>query len=87
VPWLAAQELTGGRGVDVAIEALGRAATFETAWRVWWMGEGRDGGHRALGEKAGVEVTRIVRRNVSGRQHQQYCLELHFAHRAGIPGQ
>ena len=27
------KELTGGRGVDVAIEALGRQETFETALR------------------------------------------------------
>jgi S-(hydroxymethyl)glutathione dehydrogenase/alcohol dehydrogenase len=57
-------ELTDG-GVDVAFEALGRAETFQQAVAVL-----RDGGRMVaigiapVGEQAGVEITRLVRRGL-----------------------
>ncbi|CAI5980868.1 unnamed protein product [Closterium sp. NIES-65] len=57
--------ITGGRGVDVAVEALGRAETFgQTVHAV------RDGGRAvmvgiaAAGTTAAVDITRLVRRNI-----------------------
>lgn len=76
VLWRVAQEVTGGHGVDVAIEALGNAATFETAVEM-----AADGGKAVmvgiapLGQKAGVEMTRIVRRNVSETHVLNSCLQ------------
>ena len=58
-------ELTGGEGVDVAFEALGRPETFQQAYRMT-----RDGGQMvAVGIAAGtaaaeVEITRLVRRQI-----------------------
>ncbi len=57
------RELTGGRGVDAAFEALGRPATFNQAFRML-----ADGGRMvAVGiaagvESAQVEITPLVRR-------------------------
>ena len=57
--------LTEGRGVDVAIEALGRAATVAQAFRMT-----RDGGRTVViglapgAEAAPIEVTRLVRRSI-----------------------
>jgi S-(hydroxymethyl)glutathione dehydrogenase/alcohol dehydrogenase len=59
------RELTGGRGVDVAFEALGRPDTFVQAFECL-----RDGGRMvAVGiapgrSTAGVEITRLVRREL-----------------------
>lgn len=59
------QEITGGRGVDVAFEALGRPETVLTAVNVL-----RDGGRAVLvgiapaGVTAGIEITRLVRRGI-----------------------
>jgi Zn-dependent alcohol dehydrogenase len=59
----AVRELTGGRGVDAAFEALGRPATFTQAFRML-----ADGGRMvAIGIAAGVEsaqieITPLVRR-------------------------
>jgi S-(hydroxymethyl)glutathione dehydrogenase/alcohol dehydrogenase len=64
-PAAAVAELTGGRGVDVSFEALGRPATFETAVAV--VG---DGGRAVMvgiapqGQAATVEITRLVRRKI-----------------------
>ena len=61
----AVRELTDGRGVDVAFEALGRARTVSTAVDVV-----DDGGRVVLvgiapgGEVAPVEITRTVRRKI-----------------------
>jgi len=59
------QALTGGRGVDVAIEALGRPETVSNAFLMT-----RDGGRTvviglASGQAtAAIEVTRLVRRSI-----------------------
>ena len=59
------RELTGGRGVDVAFEVLGRPETFQHAFDII-----RDGGRMvAVGIAAGrtsapVEITRLVRRGL-----------------------
>jgi len=59
------KELTGGRGVDVAFEVLGRPETFTQAFEII-----RDGGRMvAVGIAAGtttapVEITRLVRRGL-----------------------
>ena len=61
----AVRELTGGEGVDVAFEALGRPQTFEQAFELV-----RDGGRMvAIGIAAGqataaVGITRLVRRSI-----------------------
>jgi Zn-dependent alcohol dehydrogenase len=59
------REITGGRGVDIAVEALGKAATFvQAALSV------RDGGRAVMvglapfGVTAEVDITRLVRRQV-----------------------
>ena len=63
-PVAAVRELTGGRGVDVAFEALGRPETFEQASAMI-----ADGGTLvAIGIAAGaataaIEITRLVRRS------------------------
>jgi succinate semialdehyde reductase (NADPH) len=59
------RELTGGRGVDVAFEALGSAATVETAIHLV-----DDGGRVVLvgiapaGVTAGLDVAHVVRRKI-----------------------
>lgn len=59
------RELTGGRGVDVAFEALGSASTVETAIHLV-----DDGGRVVLvgiapaGVTAGLDVTHVVRRKI-----------------------
>lgn len=59
------RELTGGEGVDVAFEALGRPQTFEQAYELV-----RDGGRMvAIGIAAGqataaIGITRLVRRSL-----------------------
>ncbi len=59
------QDLTGGRGVDVAIEALGRPETVTSAFLMT-----RDGGRTVViglapGQAAAsIEVTRLVRRSI-----------------------
>lgn len=58
-------EITGGRGVDVAIEALGRPETVSSAFMMT-----RDGGRTVViglapGQAtASIEVTRLVRRSI-----------------------
>jgi S-(hydroxymethyl)glutathione dehydrogenase/alcohol dehydrogenase len=61
----AVAEITSGRGVDVAFEALGRPETFETAVAV--VGDGGRAvivGIAATGQTANVEITRLVRRKI-----------------------
>ena len=59
------QALTGGRGVDVAIEALGRPETVSNAFMMT-----RDGGRTVViglapgTAAASIEVTRLVRRSI-----------------------
>jgi S-(hydroxymethyl)glutathione dehydrogenase/alcohol dehydrogenase len=61
----AVQTLTGGRGVDVAIEALGRPETVVNAFMMT-----RDGGRTVVigiapgTTTAGIEITRLVRRGI-----------------------
>lgn len=61
----AVRDLTGGRGVDVALEAYGSPQTFEAAMNVV-----RDGGRIAMagiapaGIQASFEITRLVRRKI-----------------------
>lgn len=61
----AVQALTGGRGVDVAIEALGRPETVVHAFMMT-----RDGGRTVVigiapgTTTAGIEITRLVRRGI-----------------------
>ena len=61
----AVRDLTGGRGVDVAFEALGKPETFRLALDLL-----RDGGRMVpvgiapQGMEAGVEITRVVRRKL-----------------------
>lgn len=61
----AVQELTGGRGVDLALEAIGRPETFRQATEVV-----TDGGRcvmvgiAPMGALAQVEITRLVRRKL-----------------------
>jgi succinate semialdehyde reductase (NADPH) len=61
----AVRALTGGEGVDVALEAFGHPATFASA-----LGAVRDGGRVALagiapaGVEASFEITRLVRRKI-----------------------
>ena len=60
------RSLTGGEGVDVALEVVGHPASFATA-----LGGVRDGGRVALagiapiGVEAHFEITRVVRRKVA----------------------
>ena len=62
----AVRELTGGRGVDIAVEAFGHPDTVESALMAV-----RDGGRIALagiapqGVEAHFEITRLVRRKIS----------------------
>lgn len=61
----AVRDLTGGRGVDVAFEALGRAETVEAAIRS--VGDGGRAvlvGIAAMGTKAAFDITHLVRRKV-----------------------
>lgn len=64
-PQEAIREATGGRGVDVAFEALGRPETFVQA-----VESVRDGGRAVIvgiapvGATAPVEITRVVRRKI-----------------------
>jgi S-(hydroxymethyl)glutathione dehydrogenase/alcohol dehydrogenase len=58
-------ELTDGKGVDVAFEALGRAATFVQALEM--VGDGGRMvavGIAARGTTAPIEITRLVRRSI-----------------------
>ena len=61
----AVQTLTSGRGVDVAIEALGRPETVVNAFMMT-----RDGGRTVVigiapgTTTAGIEITRLVRRGI-----------------------
>ncbi|GJP40195.1 hypothetical protein CLOM_g24472 [Closterium sp. NIES-68] len=61
----AVRAITGGRGVDVAVEALGRRETFMQVVQAV-----RDGGRAvmvgiaAAGTTADVDITRLVRRNI-----------------------
>eukprot|EP00475_Leptophrys_vorax_P041487 TRINITY_DN78237_c0_g1_i1.p1 TRINITY_DN78237_c0_g1~~TRINITY_DN78237_c0_g1_i1.p1 ORF type:complete len:176 (-),score=9.52 TRINITY_DN78237_c0_g1_i1:145-639(-) len=61
----AVKAITGSRGADVAIEALGRPSTFLQA-----LNSVRDGGKAVMvgiapvGTTADVDITRIVRRNI-----------------------
>ena len=65
-PAVQIRELTGGKGVDVAFEALGRAETVVTAFDAV-----RDGGRVVVvglaptAVAAPIEITRLVRRSVS----------------------
>jgi S-(hydroxymethyl)glutathione dehydrogenase/alcohol dehydrogenase len=65
-PAAAIRELTGGKGVDVAFEALGRPETVTTAFDAV-----RDGGRVVIvglapaSVAAPIEITRLVRRSVS----------------------
>lgn len=74
-PTRSVQEYTGGRGVDVALEALGKAVTFGQA-----LSAVRDGGRAVMvgiaptGTMAEVEITRIVRKEV-GRSASDILLE------------
>lgn len=60
------QEITDGRGVDVAVEALGKALTFEQCTK-----SVRDGGKAVMIGLAAtnvvgqIDITRLVRRQVS----------------------
>ncbi len=64
-PQDAVRDVTGGRGVDVAFEALGRPETFVQA-----VESVRDGGRAVMvgiapaGVTAPVEITRVVRRKI-----------------------
>jgi len=59
------REITGGRGVDIAVEALGKPATFKQAAL-----SVRDGGRAVMvglapfGVTADVDITRLVRRQI-----------------------
>jgi S-(hydroxymethyl)glutathione dehydrogenase/alcohol dehydrogenase len=61
----AVREISDGRGVDVAFEALGQPRTFEQAIAIT-----RDGGRAVMvgiapaGVTASVEITRLVRRGI-----------------------
>lgn len=67
-PVAAVRALTGGRGVDVAFEVLGRAETVLTAFNV-----AADGGKVVVvgiapgAEAAPIEITRLVRRSITLR--------------------
>lgn len=64
-PTAALSDITEGRGAEVAFEALGRAATFETAVSV--VGDGGRVvavGIAPQGQTASVEITRLVRRKI-----------------------
>jgi succinate semialdehyde reductase (NADPH) len=61
----AVRELTGGRGVDVAFEALGRTETVEAAIRsVTDGGRAVLVGIAAVGTRAAFDITHVVRRKV-----------------------
>ncbi|KAG0586878.1 hypothetical protein KC19_2G124300 [Ceratodon purpureus] len=59
------REITGGRGVDIAVEALGKPATFNQA-----VMSVRDGGRAVMiglapsGVTSEVDITRLVRRQI-----------------------
>ncbi|MCA1656290.1 MAG: zinc-binding dehydrogenase [Actinobacteria bacterium] len=58
-------EITGGRGADVAFEALGRPETFELA--VAAVGDGGRAvmiGISPVGQTASLDITRLVRRKI-----------------------
>jgi len=65
-PVAAVRDLTGGLGVDVAFEALGRAETVLTAYNVV-----REGGRVVVvglapgSEAVPIEITRLVRRSIT----------------------
>jgi S-(hydroxymethyl)glutathione dehydrogenase/alcohol dehydrogenase len=59
------RELTGGRGVDVAFEALGNPVTVDQAIRS--VGDGGRAvivGIAAAGVRAGFDITHVVRRKI-----------------------
>jgi len=62
---VAVRELTGGQGVDVAFEALGRTETVEAAIRS--VGDGGRAvlvGIAAVGTRAAFDITHVVRRKI-----------------------
>jgi S-(hydroxymethyl)glutathione dehydrogenase/alcohol dehydrogenase len=67
-PGAAVRDLTGGKGADVAFEALGRGQTIETAFSCV-----RDGGRvvvvglAAAGDTVSIPITPFVRRSISLR--------------------
>lgn len=69
------QEITDGRGVDVAIEALGKALTFSQCAK-----SVRDGGKAvmiglaAVNVMGEVDITRLVRRQVCNRLASTFVL-------------
>lgn len=64
--WNIYQEITGGKGVDIAVEALGRSQTFSQC-----VQSVRDGGKAVMigltlsGAKGEVDINHLVRRQVS----------------------
>lgn len=66
------QEITGGMGVDIAVEALGKPKTFLQCTQ-----SVRDGGKAvmiglaATGSLGEVDITRLVRRQVSFHIYEQ----------------
>lgn len=59
------KEITGGRGVDIAVEALGKPETFmQTALSVMDGGKAVMIGLAASGAKAEIDITRLVRRQI-----------------------
>ncbi len=90
-PQEAVREITGGRGVDVAFEALGRPETFVQA-----VESVRDGGRAVIvgiapiGVTAPVEITRVVRRKIQilgsygGRTRTDMPMVLGLAQRGAI---
>lgn len=69
------QEITDGRGVDVAIEALGKALTFSQCAK-----SVRDGGKAvmiglaAVNVMGEIDITRLVRRQVRNRLASTFVL-------------
>jgi succinate semialdehyde reductase (NADPH) len=90
-PQDAVRDLTGGRGVDVAFEVLGRPETFVQALEAV-----RDGGRAVMvgiapaGVTAPVEITRVVRRKIQilgsygARTRTDMPLVLRLAERGAI---
>lgn len=73
------QDITGGRGVDIAVEALGRPQTFSQC-----VQSVRDGGKAVMigltlsGAKGEVDINHLVRRQVRVLFFQAHLFSLFF---------
>jgi threonine dehydrogenase-like Zn-dependent dehydrogenase len=80
------QEITGGRGVDIAVEALGKPLTFSQCTQ-----SVRDGGKAVMiglaqaGAIGEIDINRLVRRKVGIYQWVSYVYLCIFGQYLGEP--